>query len=154
MFLIVFFYATVLHKLLQHRHPPHSAPPKKANLHVIILAGKPRNNKRQTFDMYLHKTNDCARPYEKLANISGSLFSHLAAVHLYFPWDIRGRSFDNPTSRCIFTLSDLYLNLKLSILFRCDARSRQFASCDLEMVENAEKFLSVYIVYQKCKCNI
>lgn len=33
-----------------------------------------RNNKWQTFDMYLHKTNDCARPYEKLAYISTRSF--------------------------------------------------------------------------------
>jgi len=40
---------------------------------------KPIRKKRQSkitndklFDTYLHKTNDCARPYEKLANISAT----------------------------------------------------------------------------------
>lgn len=67
--------------------------------------------------MYLHKTNDCARPYEKLANISSSprLLCHLRGI---FP---RGADLehappaDNLSHFYISTISDLYLNLKVSI---------------------------------------
>lgn len=49
---------------------------------------KAQHNKWQTCDMYLHKINGCAHPYEKLANIlSYSLY--LAPCDVYFPRDFR-----------------------------------------------------------------
>lgn len=86
-----------------------------------------QNNKRQTFDMYLHKTNDCARPYEKLANISGLLYqSRIRTSRGIFPKGItpKRKVFWQPIAWCPpflyfyqSDLCDLYLNLKLSI--RC-----------------------------------
>lgn len=35
------------------------------------------------FDTYLHKTNDCARPYEKLANISTRARLHTSERGLF-----------------------------------------------------------------------
>lgn len=89
------------------------------------LIWQPTNNKWQTFDIYLHKTNDLTRPYENLTNNSSlpwSLF--LSPVTLR--WDISlGKRLRNIMVRCVTSyrafifstnIFDLYLNLKMSIL--------------------------------------